>query len=318
MFLFPDFTDSSQTPEIESSRDNRWYRLLQFVEVESRVHKMLGNYIAQTRIPGKININMIRHREVLAGLIDNPFLADVPGLADLGEATREDAPFMTSASAFDSRDLYSDFMKERDGASVTSWDPSASGPKQYFIPGTPNARPFRSIGAIGATASSEKLLDQTVLRRLKTERDDDGNGFEDAAGDDPGSNRHWLELANTAFHKNSDDTDGNGTVDLADGPKTNTSMQRHAVLSKILNNTTTVSNTFIVYGTAAYFEVYEDQATGLQQVGGRYDLNQDGDAANDQQRAVFVIDRTEAYEAFDPGTGDFDWKRLVKARAEIE
>jgi hypothetical protein len=33
---------------------------------------------------------------------------------------------------------------------------------------------------------------------------------------------------------------------------------------------------------------------------------------------VFVIDRTEAYEAFDPGTGDFDWKRLVKARAEIE
>ena len=318
MFLFPDFTNSSQTPEVESARDNRWYRLLQFVEVESRVHKMLGNYLTQTRIPGKININMIRHREVLAGLIDNPFLADVPALADLGEATREDAPFMSSASAFGGRDLYSDFMRDRDGASVTSWDPSASGAKQFFIPGTPNARPFRSIGAIGATASSEKLLDQTVLRRLKTERDDDGNGLEDATGDDPGSNRHWLELANTAFHKNPDDTSGDGIVDSADGPKTNTAMQRHALLSKILNNTTTVSNTFIVYGTAAYFEVYEDQATGLQQVGGRYDLDQNGDATDDQQRAIFVIDRTEAYEAFDPGTGDFDWKRLVKARAELE
>jgi hypothetical protein len=318
MFLFPDFTNSGQTPEIESARDNRWYRLLQFVEVESRVHKMLGNYLAQTRIPGKININMIRHREVLGGLIDNPFLADVPALADLGEVTREDAPFMTSAPVLGGRDLYSDFVRDRDGTSVTSWDPSASAAKQYFIPGTPNARPFRSIGAIGATATSEKLLDHTVLRRLKTERDDDGNGIEDAAGDDPESNRHWLELANTAFHKNPDDTNGDGIVDSADGPKTNTAMQRHAILGKILNNTTTVSNTFIVYGTAAYFEVYEDQTTGLQQVGGRYDLDQDGDPANDQQRAVFVIDRTEAYEAFDPGTGDFDWKRLVKARAEIE
>lgn len=315
MFLFPDFTDSSQTPEIESARDNRWYRLLQFVEVESRVHKMLGNYIAQTRIPGKININMIRHREVLAGLIDNPFLADVPGLADLGEATREDAPFMTSAPSLGSRDLYSDFTRDRDGASVTSWDPTASVAKQYFIPGTPNARPFRSIGAMGAAAGSEVLLDHTLLRRLSTDRDDDGDGVEDeVVGDDAETNRHWLELADRPFHKKPGDTDGDGNINV----QTNTAMQRHAVLSKILNNTTTVSNTFIVYGTAAYFEVYEDQATGLQQVGGRYDLNQDGDPANDQQRAVFVIDRTEAYEAFDPGTGDFDWKRLVKARAELE
>jgi hypothetical protein len=276
---------------------------------------MLGNYIAQTRIPGKININMIRHREVLAGLIDNPFLADVPGLADLGEATREDAPFMTSAPSLGSRDLYSDFARDRDGASVTSWDPTASVAKQYFIPGTPNARPFRSIGAMGATAGSEVLLDHTLLRRLRTDRDDDGDGVEDEiVGDDAETNRHWLELADRPFHKKPGDTDGDGNINV----QTNTAMQRHAVLSKILNNTTTVSNTFIVYGTAAYFEVYEDQATGLQQVGGRYDLNQDGDPANDQQRAVFVIDRTEAYEAFDPGTGDFDWKRLVKARAEIE
>jgi hypothetical protein len=315
MFLFPDFTDSGQTPEIESARDNRWYRLLQFVEVESRVHKMLGNYLAQTRIPGKININMIRHREVLGGLVDNPFLADVPALADLGEATREDAPFMTSAPALGGRDLYSDFVRDRDGSSVTSWDPSASVAKQYFIPGTPNARPFRSIGALGSTASAEKLLDHTVLRRLRTDRDDDGDGIEDeVTGDDPESNRHWLELADVAFHKRPGDTDSNGNIDL----QTNTAMQRHAVLGKILNNTTTVSNTFIVYGTAAYFEVYEDQTTGLQQIGGRYDLDQNGDATDDQQRAVFVIDRTEAYEAFDPGTGDFDWKRLVKARAEIE
>lgn len=318
MLLFPDFTDSAQTAEIEAARDNRWYRLLQFVEVESRVHKMLGNYLAQTRIPGKININMIRHREVLAGLIDNPFLADVPALADLGEATYEDAPFLTSASALGSRDLYSDFMKNRDGDSVTSWNPTAGQRTRYFIPGTPNARPFRSIGAMGSTAATEEILDQTVLRRLKIDRDDDQNGIDDEVGvDDPESNRHWLELDDVAFHKRPVDSDSDGDADEND-EQTNTAVQRHALLSKILNNTTTVSNTFIVYGTAAYFEVYEDQSTGLQQVGGRYDLDKNGDPLDDQQRAVFVIDRTDAYTAFDPGTGDFDWKHLVKARAELE
>ncbi len=95
-------------------------------------------------------------------------------------------------------------------------------------------------------------------------------------------------------------------------------MTRHPILSKIMNNTTTVSNTFIVYGTAAYFEVHEDTASGLFQVGGRFDLDGNGDETDDQQRAVFVIDRTEAFEAFDPGTGDFDWKRLVKSQVTIK
>ena len=94
--------------------------------------------------------------------------------------------------------------------------------------------------------------------------------------------------------------------------------QRHQILSKILNNTTTVSNTFIVFGTAAYFEVHEDTTSGLYQVGGRFDLDQDLDPTNDQQRAVFVIDRTEAFDAFDPGSGYFDWNRLIKSRATVE
>jgi hypothetical protein len=48
------------------------------------------------------------------------------------------------------------------------------------------------------------------------------------------------------------------------------------------------------------------------------------DAANvrhyfdSHHQTIIISDRKAAYEAFDPGTGDFDWKRLVKARAEIE
>ena len=97
MFLQPEFPNlsvadaSALIPPVlppaivsrNSARDNRWYRLFQFVEVPSRVHRMLGNYLTLQRIPGKLNVNMIRHREVLAGLIDNPLFAEVPPLADL-------------------------------------------------------------------------------------------------------------------------------------------------------------------------------------------------------------------------------------------
>ncbi|MEZ6034826.1 MAG: hypothetical protein R3C17_17165 [Planctomycetaceae bacterium] len=302
MLLWPNFTDDASTLQVNTSRDNRWYRLFQFVEVPSRVHRMLGNYLAQTEIPGKININMIRHREVLAGLIDNPHLADVPNLNNTGDVNAEDAPFMTSSVLLGAnRDLYQDFMSDRDGGAVTSFDPAAAASRQFLIPGTPNAKPFRSFAASGKNSAEDNQIDRTILRRKVTDRDDS----------DPGTNRHWLEMADPILH---------ATPQLSTPPvgQMSNAMTRHPILSKIMNNTTTVSNVFIVYGTAAYFEVHEDTASGLFQVGGRFDLNQDSDPTNDQQRAVFVIDRTEAYEAYDPGTGDFDWKRLIKARATIE
>ncbi len=313
MVLWPNYTDTG-TNTIDAARDNRWYRLLQFVEVPSRVHKMLGNYLAQNKIPGKLNINMIRHREVLAGLIDNPYLADVPPLMDSNINTNEDGPFMTSAPAIGGRDLYHDFMSERDGRPVRSYDPVAGASRFFSIPGTPGSHPFRGFGAMGSSFGFENQFDNTILRRLAVDRDENDDGISDGAGDDLGGNRHWLELATRGFHKRPGDLDSDGTEDV----RSNTASQRHQVLSKIMNNVTTVSNTFIVYGTAAYFEVHEDVATGLFQVGGRFDLNEDSNPNNDHERAIFVIDRMEAYEAINPGTGDLDWNRLIKARATIE
>ena len=128
------------------------------------------------------------------------------------------------------------------------------------------------------------------------------------------TNRHWLEIGTSLSHQLPGDLDG----DASEERRISSTPQRHQVLSKILNNTTTVSNCFIVYGVAAYFEAYEDPTTGLVRVGGRYDLDGDGDELNDEQRAVFIIDRTEAFNAYDPGTGDFDWKRLVKNQVTIK
>lgn len=342
MFLQPDFPNLSaadatalngtvSTRQLNSSLDNRWYRLLQFVEVPSRVHRMLGNYLAQQKTPGKININMVRHREVLAGLLDNPYIANVPKLADANGNSFEDGPFMTSATTLGGRDTWQSFIDDRDGSAVFSWDPAASAPRPFWLPGTPNANPFRSFAPGGFGIRSDNSFDETLLRRMRGDRDDDGDGLInestgytfDADGVqivrndmNPNSaventtNRHWLELADPVLHANPNSVSGIGQMSNA--------TTRHQILSKIMNNTTTVSNCFIVYGTAAYFEAYEDPTTGLVRVGGRLDLDGDGDETNDQQRAVFVIDRTDAFEAYDAGSGDFDWKRLVKARVTIE
>jgi hypothetical protein len=322
MLLQPNFPDltlaqaatlnpSATQVSVNSSLDNRWYRLLQFVEVPSRVHRMLGNYIALQKLPGKLNINMIRHREVLAGLIDNPHLADVPNLSDLTSPggsspgnEYEDAPFMTSVAGLGSRDLWMDMSRDRDGALVPGFNPITGTTAAFCLPGTPNARPFRSLGFRTSNSSNENGFDETLLRRMAADRTDTGAGTEL-------TNRHWLELTTTTLHADPDSM--MGVVGQTPSAET-----RHRVLSKILNNTTTVSNTFLVYGYAAYFEAYEDPTTGLIRVGGRFDLDGDSDPTNDFQRAVFVIDRTEALEAYDPGSGDFNWNNLVKARATIK
>ena len=293
MFLWPDFDETTLT---STENDNRWYRLFQFVEVPSRVHRMLGNYLAQSRLPGKINLNMIRHLEVFAGLMDDPALADVDNL-------RTASPFLSERAAAGGHDRWFEFVQERDGGIVGGYyDPTPALPNSgdetfdFHIPGVPDSQPFRSFGYQDQeNPVNDSGINQTILRTLNADRIDP----------DGGTNRNWLEVGTNAQHKAP--------------PNSSTALERHQILTKIMNNTTTVSNTFIVFATAAYFEAYEDPATGFIRVGGRMDL----DAADNQnpgwqQRAVFVIDRTEAFNAFDRGTGDFDWKRLIKAKATIE
>lgn len=352
MLLQPDFPNLEDTaaqslsptlagtaPQVATSvntgLDNRWYRLLQFVEVPSRVHRMLGNYLTLQKIPGKLNINTMRHREVLAGLIDNPYLADVPNLADVNGNGYQDAPFMSSNNAVGGpflgssvRDLWHQMMHDRDGRPLPSWNPTTSTSLNYWLPGTPNAHPFRSPGFRSGRLDDENGIEETVLRRMRIDVDDDNDGVTNEVGfntdgtpriqnggsaDSLNTNRHWLELASSALH-----TDPDGQV-VGQSPAPES---RHRILSKVINNTTTVSNTFVVYATAAYFEAIEDPTSGLIRVGGRLDLEPVAPHVNSnpgwQQRAVFIIDRTEAFEAYDPGTGDFDWNRLIKARATIE
>lgn len=335
MFLWPDLTP--ELPDAGLAQDNRWYRLLQFVEVPSRVNRMLGNYVSIKRLPGKLNPNTIRNREVYAGLLDDIELMSVPPAVDFNGNGDEDGPFASAVGAdgVDTianngvRDRWLEFLNERDGNVASRFDPTPANGNSgdevllnHWIPGTPNSRPFRSFGnRTPRPVGDDNGIDQTLLRRFAVDLPADvsnvrsniageGNTAYNVGVSDPDSNRHWLEIGDRSYHK----TNAGGL--------TATTVEHHQLSSKIMNNTTTVSNTFLVYGTAAYFEAREDPASGLIQVGGRMGLDLDGDSdqTNDagwEQRAVFIIDRTELYNAYDPGTGSVDWNRLIKNRTNL-
>jgi hypothetical protein len=356
LFLWPDWTPDRTSPDDALADDNRWYRLFQFVEVPSRVNRMLGNYVSLKRVPGKLNPNMIRDREIYAGLLDDTQFLNTNPLADFNNDGNEDGPFTSGAGTFDGhdgmdpfpvagntvgvRDRWLEFLNERDGNVLSTIDPTPALPnsgdeenRNYWIPGTPNSRPFKTFNSrsnvdkSAASGRDDNGFESTLFRRFSMDRPEavfDANGTQihraNVAGEenpsynigtvDPAANRNWLEVGNRDYHK------------LAAGIAGDTSLEHHQLLSKIMNNTTTVSNTFIAYGTAAYFEVHEDATTGLIQVGGRMGLDLDGDSdpKNDagwEQRAVFIFDRTEFFNAYDPGSGSVDWKRLVKQRVNL-
>ena len=305
-FLEPDFpgdTAADRNTPIERSKDNRWYRLFQFVEVPSRVHRMLGNYVALQRIPGKLNLNTLRHWEVYAGLIDNATLLDRETTATNRRVTVDRSVDEIGAAV--NRDRWIEYLKSRDGQ-ITTVDAATNNRVDLTAPGTLFSKPFRSHGHMDATTSGNGI-GSTLLRQNP---DDDGNI-------NPEWNRQLLEIGSRYQHENA-------RINTTGDPSLPTTVHKHQLLSKVLNNTTTVSNTFIVFATAGYFEAVESPVgSGMIRVGSRIDINlADGSPQFSgegwQQKAVFLIDRTEAFRAYDSGTKDVDWKRLIKARVTVE
>ena len=341
LFLYPDLTPD--TGDAVQAGDNRWYRLLQFLEVPSRVNRMIGNYVSLKSIPGKLNLNTVRDREVYGGLIDETQALDLRPLSDANANGDDDGPFSFGSgvdgidgipSTLGGRDRWLELINERDGNVTTVFDPTPALPNSgdelsynHWIPGVPNSRPFRSLAfrqpVSNGGALDDNGLDETLLRRLSRDvapggsskgvRNNftgEGSGVLISDTNAPDTNRHWVEVGNRAFHQSN-----TGALDAS-------LTEHHQLLSKMINNTTTVSNTFIVYGTVGYFEARQDPVSGLIQVGGRMGLDTDGDSdpTNDpgwEQRAVFVIDRTELFEAYDGGSGSIDWERLIKHRTNL-
>ena len=301
-FLAPEPTTA--TSYTAGQLDNSWYRLLGFLEVPTKMHRQLGNPIDLERVPGAINLNMLRHPSVLAALIDDAQIAD---LAADGDLLVQPGVVATGSSP----SWFWNLVQSRDGAFVstthTVWIPGwAEIDGDYNNDGVwAKSNPIRSLSRItptplvpsdmgSAAPTKTTVVEESIFRSTSF----------DVGAADP---RRLFEIGTAAQH-----TSGALANDQDSNP-----MLRHRILSKILNNSTNTSNVFVIYLTIGHFEAIED-ANGAVRIGGEYDLNGDGTVdADDRKRALFIVDRSEAFEAYDPGTGTFDWRRLVKHRVDI-
>lgn len=249
---------------------NRWYRLFEFLGVPDRTHRHpetdasgnpirpayvinLGNRTTNPdlfyRSPGKLQLNTMRHPEVLGGLLDDPEVAQL-NLASITSHLPDQGTGTGSGSA---RDWWVQFVQARDGVD------SMTG---MILPGTAGAKPFRPFSY---SADKEASLQSTVLRDLPF----------DGAGQ-----RTLFELG-----------DQGQALDHS---------VKYRMLEKVINNSTTRSNVFLIFIQVDFFEAakVKDPNTGLEvvRVGGKL-------SDSPEYRGFFVVDRSKAQYLL--GTGDF-------------
>lgn len=297
--------DGTLSPK-QPAYDNRWYRLFEFFEVPTRMHRQLGNPLSQIRQPGKLNLNTLRHTDVLAGLLDDTDVMtfSISIVSPTVQAlTANDSQDLDGSMPSGKRDWWVQFLKSRDGRLVSSGggmtkkEDNVTG---LFLPGLADSTPFRGLATAGFVQSASRqspddVLESTIFRKLPIDMNLPAT-----------DKRHLWEVGTNADHSGS-------------GMQIDSEL-RHRLLSKIFNNTTTRSHVFLVFVSVQPFEA--DDSAGAQNVrigGVLRDIN-----GNPQfnYRGFFVIDRSQPEEAyvFDPSTGigNFsNWQALVKYRLRL-
>ena len=299
----------------------RWYRLLEFLEVPTREHVGIPGLAAALefpRVPGKININMLRHPEVLAGLIDDPRIMSVQvdedvnfnGTLDPGEDLNNDGTINTfdpprvvrtdltitptppNPYATNLTDWWRGFLLARDGnrggGTTIQPDPDSG----LYLPGVATAHPFRSFtSAVSSYTSNE----DTVLRSWPEDQINIATG----GTNDP---RQLFELGTQDEHLGHDATGSSSPVAKLDP------YVRRRVLSKLMNNITTRSNVFVVFMTVKNFRA--DTSTGAVRIG--------GPLSSEVHRGFFVIDRSQLEKAYDQSTNSFNFRSFIEFRQVLQ
>lgn len=270
--------------------DNRWHRLFEFLEVPTRMNKNLGigSDLSIPRVPGRINLNMLRHPEVYAGLIDDYRLVSLnltPGLA--GIADDPEAGLLPDQTGEGGRDWWQEFIKARDAKDpywAATTPPGAASPTDIWLPGLPGAHPFRSPAYLGKSGTLPSVED-SIFRSLPF---DSGQT----------STRRLLEVGNQSEHQ----TTGSNAIDP---------YIRHRLLSKIHGNSTTRSHNYAVFIAVKYFLAGEDN--GAIRIGGP--LNGKPDP---EHRGFFVVDRSKLEKGANAGVGGYDFRAFIDYRRIIE
>lgn len=272
---------------------NRWHRLLELVEVPTRTNHGLavGSDIAIPRVPGRINLNMIRNPEVYAALLDDIryfFLDMSVGTVPAGS---DNPPYMLDNTG-DVRDWWGQFLMSRDGVDQYAFAASGLTLSLPGLPGfssmtSPGARPFRSLADVSYTAyggTKTVSVEDTILRRLPM--------------DTGATQRRLVEIGTSAEH-------GSSSVDP---------LIRNRLLSKIAGNTTTRSNNFAIFISVKYFNAAADPAYGgAIRIGGPYN-----GLPGPEHRGFFVVDRSKLEQGKYTGAANYDFRSFIDYRKTLQ
>lgn len=308
---------------------NRWYRLLEFVEVPSRQDlagfgELLGRNLngyqtTDVRDFGPINPNTISSPELLGALLDEPDAMMLTGVQAQLPELRDRAGYTLGDSR---RDWWQTFLYTRDGAQafapgiITPGNPTAA--QILPLPGIPGiSRPFRSLANTGNVPLSGEQpktsaplgpdhdgMQNTVLRNMLVP----------SGSISPKLNRDQralFEIGTRAQHNSA-------AIDAT---------LKYKTLGKVLNNAVTTSNTFHVFLQIDYFAATQ-VAPGVVRVGAKL-------PTSPALRGYFVIDRGKALEMVGPNDAgpkvdpnnpavrvfsfsqDFNWEALVLHRQRL-
>lgn len=129
---------------------NRWYRLLEFLSVPSHTLDEVADQMKyRRRVPGRINLNTLRHEHNLAAIINDPFQIDL--LESAGNGPTDDLVDTGN------RIWYREMLRSRDGDNGGV----------IFPPGTPYSRPFRPLTYDDPLGAADPLR-STIMRRGMT------------------------------------------------------------------------------------------------------------------------------------------------------
>jgi hypothetical protein len=315
--LYPD----NLTPA-DPTDDNRWYRILEYLKLETRQDSQAlwgstptvkpSPYVTNLgrsgdnaddvifRDHGPINLNMLRHPEVLAALLDDPVMFHLDSIqGPLSELYDRNADAGRP-------EWYTSLALARDRNDPVLGVANTAGVPVPGIPGI--SRPFRSLANVANGVNSARGLENTMLRRLVY--------FQGAAGGDylVPSGRQLFEIGNENQHNN-------GALDYA---------LKHKLLGKVLNHGTTLSNTFFVFMQVDLFS-----ARDVAPAGGAPQVRIGAKLPNSPGwRSFCVIDRGLALDLVrpsdlppltDPNTNkqvfsfnqNFNWRALVVHRQRL-
>jgi hypothetical protein len=332
-FQHPEGGGLTPPAPIADVTENRWHRLFGLVEVPTRSHReleepqymitagTLNGPLGFYRTPGKINLNTVRHPDVLAGLLDESdiyalnfsaqypagqnFPANLSMPMSLPDQNGDTVANPSAGGPAGTRDWWLQFLTARDGVDPL---PTANGGTNLSLPGMPRypsgtapttapiwgttfntgvavppgSHPFRGAGfsayanaPLSTTGGEDQYgynstLDSNILRALSG----DPVTLPAAAlpPNSPDGRRRMFEVGLATDH-------AADVVDYA---------TKGRVLSKILQNTTTRSNVFLVWIQIDFFQARDvNPPNGVVRIGQKL-------STSPAYRGFFVVDRSQA------------------------